>query len=343
MKRVIIIGGGFAGAEIAKNLEEKFDVTLIDSKNYFEFTPGVLRTLIEPPHRSKIQVLHKNYLKKTKIMMDRVKKIEKDKVICKKSQTSFDYLVICSGSKYSPFKEKEIILANRSKELIKYHEKLEHSKKILIIGGGPVGVELASEVCTRYPDKEITLIHAHEKLMERVSKKASDYAQDFLKEHDVKILYNERVEKYENGYYFTNKKNKIKANLAFSCTGITPNSEFLKDSEIIIDKKGFIVVNENLQTSLPNIFAAGDVTNINEEKTAQNAIRQSHVVIKNIKNMEKEKEMEKYISKKTPLVISLGKTNGIFYLEKFVLTGFLPGVLKSLIEKREMLKYKSFF
>ena len=42
MKKLIILGGGFAGAKIAKALENIYDVILIDSKDYFEFTPGIL-------------------------------------------------------------------------------------------------------------------------------------------------------------------------------------------------------------------------------------------------------------------------------------------------------------
>ena len=61
MKSVVIIGGGFAGAYAAKHLENDFNVTLIDGKDYFEFTPSVLRTIVEPTHIKKIQVLHTHY------------------------------------------------------------------------------------------------------------------------------------------------------------------------------------------------------------------------------------------------------------------------------------------
>ena len=67
MKKLVIIGGGFAGSLIAKNCENYFDTTLIDSKDFFEFTPGILRTIVQPSHAKKIQVLHKEYLKKTKV------------------------------------------------------------------------------------------------------------------------------------------------------------------------------------------------------------------------------------------------------------------------------------
>src|SRR3989344_843508 len=101
MKRVLIIGGGFAGSTAARMLEKDFDVTLIDSKDYFEFTPGILRTLLEPKHVEKIQVLHKNYLKKTRIIKGIVESIDRKNVFLGRRKIRYDYLVVCSGSRYS--------------------------------------------------------------------------------------------------------------------------------------------------------------------------------------------------------------------------------------------------
>src|SRR3989338_6062962 len=68
MKTVIVLGGGFAGALAARKLEKYFQVLLIDQKDYFEFTPAVLRTLVEPSHVDKIQVRHSDYLKRTQVI-----------------------------------------------------------------------------------------------------------------------------------------------------------------------------------------------------------------------------------------------------------------------------------
>ena len=55
-KKLVIIGGGFAGSLVARNLEKEFNVTLIDTKPYFEFTPGILRTIVEPDHIKKVVI-----------------------------------------------------------------------------------------------------------------------------------------------------------------------------------------------------------------------------------------------------------------------------------------------
>ncbi len=343
MKRVVIIGGGFAGSYAVRKLEKDFDVTLIDTKDYFEFTPGILRTIVEPNHIKKIQVPHLNYIKRARFILGRVDKINEDYVKVNGNKIKFDYLIISSGSSYNaPFKEKNIILASRARNLQISHKNLETAKNILIIGGGLVGVELAAEICTHYKDKKITMIHAKNKLIERNPKKASKYAEKFLIRNNIKIIYDERVIKINKKTFITNKKNKIKADMAFLCTGITANYEFMKNNfSKYLNEKDQIKVNQYLQLKkYDNIFAAGDINNVNLEKTAQNAIAQAKIIVKNIKTIKENKLLQSYKAKQTPLVISLGKYNGIFSWGKFVFTGIIPGILKTLIEKREMLRFK---
>src|SRR5690606_6407278 len=88
------------------------------------------------------------------------------------------------------------------------------------------------------------------------------------------------------------------------------------------------------------IFIAGDVAGVNEEKLAQNAEKQAKSIIKNIINLEKNELLESYVGSVSPMVISLGKWNGIFIWKKFTLTGIIPGILKGIIEWREMIKLR---
>ena len=78
MKKLVIIGGGFAGSYIARNLQYDMDVTLIDTKDYFEYTPGILKTIINPEHMYQIQKRHSDYLKKAKIVIGEVKEVSKN-------------------------------------------------------------------------------------------------------------------------------------------------------------------------------------------------------------------------------------------------------------------------
>lgn len=344
MKKLVIIGGGFAGAKIAKSLENYFETTLIDDKDYFEFTPGVLRSIIEPEHLKKIQVLHNHYLKKTKVINGCVKKIfQKEIMLDNNYKIEFDYLVISSGSRYNmPFKEKNVVIATRGSHLRNYHNQLSKSNEIVIIGGGIVGVELAGEISWKYPDKKITIIHHGNRLMPRNSEKSANHTEKYLIKKNVKIIYGQKATKKEEKIIITDKGTKINSDMAFLCTGITPNSDFInKDSKILNEKKQ-IKVNEYLQVQgYENIFAGGDITDIKEEKTAQNAEKQGAIITNNIINLDKKNPLIKYKSKSRAMVISLSKYKGIFEYKNFVLTGLIPAFLKSFVEWKTMIRYKS--
>lgn len=343
MKRLIIIGGGFAGAYIAKELEQEFDVTLFDTKDYFEFTPSVLRTLVEPEHIQKIEVLHSRYLKHATIIREAVTRVLSREIIAGKKCYSFDYLVIASGSRYnSPIKEQDIIITMRGQELRNYAHKLDKAKQVLIVGGGVVGTELAAEISEKYPQKEITLVHAQSSLLERNPQKARAYAENFLKKKSATILFNERVTGGKAKRYQTDKNNTLTADLVFLCTGIIPNSEFLeRDLSYSLNQKKFLHVNSYLQLEKhPTIFAAGDINDTKEEKTAQSAEQQAEIVCHNIRALEKKEQLQEYVSTARPMVISLGKWHGIFVYKNFVLRGIIPGFLKRMIEWKTMRRYK---
>ena len=339
MKKIVVIGGGFAGSYIARELQKDFNVVLIDRKDYFEFTPGILRCLVEPEHLKNIQVMHKDYFKGQVIVGD-VTKVFPDYVVVDGEKIYYDYLVICSGSRYSmPFKEEDVAIAGRGEDVVRYYEKLGHARKVLIIGGGIVGVELAGEILWKYPGKKVVLVHSHDRLIQRCNNSASRYAGDYLRKRGVEIIFNERVVSRKKNIFLTNKKREIDAELVFLCTGIKANSELLNGFKGVHDKE-YVKVNEHLQLlGYDNIFVAGDVNNIREEKLAQNAEEQAKIVIENINNLEGGKPLVGYKSKPRIMVISLGKNFGLLVYKDFTFRGRIPCMIKRWVEKRVMKRY----
>lgn len=341
MKSVVIIGGGFAGSYCARQLEDYANVTLIDKKKYFEFTPSILRTLVEPKHRKKIHAKHTDYLRKAKVVVDNVINVTRKQVQTKTKKISFDILIIAAGSRYdAPIKDEKLIIASRSKELEKYSHKLEVAENILIVGGGFVGVELAAEIKSHYPKKNLKIITAADKLLHRSNKATSKAAEKYCKNNDIQVLRCQRVTKMNNDHCMTDKGEKFMCDLGFLCIGFKPNSEPFQNN-FELSARGQLHVDHLLRVKGgSNIFACGDITSIREEKTAQNAEKQAIVVVKNIKQLlESKTPTHQYHSKERPLVISLGK-RGILSYKKFTWYGILPGILKSLIEKIEMNKRK---
>lgn len=107
-KTVVVLGGGFAGATIAKKLdsEKRFSVVLIDQKPFFESTPEVLRTFVETTITeslklvTSITVQHSEYLQRGKFLEATVLEVTPEKVITDSETVFFDYLVIATGSSY---------------------------------------------------------------------------------------------------------------------------------------------------------------------------------------------------------------------------------------------------
>lgn len=101
-KQVVVIGGGYAGTFAAAGMEHDYKVTLIEPKDFFEFTPSRLRSIVEPQHTARIQVEHRNILSKTKIVNDKVVRVSEGVVYteCNPLPIPYDYLIIASGSRY---------------------------------------------------------------------------------------------------------------------------------------------------------------------------------------------------------------------------------------------------
>lgn len=343
MKRVVIVGGGFAGTTVAKKLEKKFHVTLIDTKTYFEYTPGVLRILVESNHLTKIRSEHKNYLKNSKVIIGSVSEVTPNHVLIENKKIPYDYLVLNLGSTYNlPFSEDKIIRPTKGKTLENVSGLVHRANSILLIGGGLVGVELAGELTDKYKDKEIMIAHSKTLLIERNHKRASNYAKKRLEKRGVKLLLDDCIQKNDDGVFTTKRGNVLHPDVTFLCTGIKPNSSNISGIfSKMLNERGHVRVNSSLLVQgFDNIFSAGDVNSIKEEKTAQNAGHQGRVISKNIKNLEEGSTLINYQPKKRIMLISLGKRKGILSCGDFVINGWFPALLKNILEKLIMHSYK---
>lgn len=336
--KLVVLGGGFCGITVAKSLEkhEQIDVTLVDKEAYFEYTPGVLKPVFDSEYVRKIVVPFDDILKESRILCEKIKRVTPENVETESKKIDFDRLVVSTGIDYPIFLEnrKNVFTLASVRDAIALNNALSNAKSVVIVGGGLIGVEIAGEIATKRSDIKVFIIHSKKRLMERNPHEASVYAQNFLEDRGVELILGEKVVENKSGAFVTDKGRSLEADIGIWSTGISWNPSYMENFESsIFSERGALKVDKYLRLrEYPDIFVGGDVTSIEEEKTAQNAKLHSEAIVKNLKRELEGDSLVPYRSKKRPMVISLGDRNGILVYDNIVLSGVLPGLLKWIVQ-----------
>ncbi|NIQ07930.1 MAG: FAD-dependent oxidoreductase [Candidatus Korarchaeota archaeon] len=336
--KVLILGGGFCGASVAKVLQRdpRLQVTLIDKTPYFEYSGSVPKLLTQPGYVKKLILPYERFLKQTKLVTGEVTTVTPTFVETPQHSYGFDLLVISLGVDYPIYVENKhnVFTVAKCTDVLKRYEHITAAEHILIVGGGITGTEVAGELATHYPAKKVCLIEADNRLLSRSPPRASFLAQQFLQKHGVDLLLGEKVVKHQNDSYVTNTGVTRKADVCIWCTGITPNPDYMRQfPDTIYAKNCALNLNDYLQLQgFPNIFVGGDITALDEEKTAHNAVDHARVISQNIRRTLADRPLRKYTIDPEPLFVSLGNRKALYIGENWAVTGFVPSLLKQSIE-----------
>eukprot|EP01104_Vermistella_antarctica_P011653 TRINITY_DN3278_c0_g1_i1.p1 TRINITY_DN3278_c0_g1~~TRINITY_DN3278_c0_g1_i1.p1 ORF type:complete len:492 (+),score=79.16 TRINITY_DN3278_c0_g1_i1:187-1662(+) len=350
--RCVIIGGGFAGSTCAKLLQTSFDVTLIDSKPFFENAVAYPELISRPDHAPSIRIYHNQYLKRGMSIPDRVTAVhhtpERKVVLATGEEVPYDYLIIATGSYYEygnlfPHDNERVVNALDTRELVMVSQKLHTAHRVAVVGGGSVGIEMAGEVCEGFPNVEVLFFSSREVFLERTVPAAHNLiTKHFSKYPNCKILLGEKV-RCESGEgdgpltLTTSSGKTFECDYVFPCIGFKPRTQFLAQNlGTIVDDGGFVKVNEHLQVDgYPDIFAVGDITNVKEEKMAQYAEAQAEVCAKNLIKVLKQRGETLSCYKPadtTTMIVTMGPKSAMLVRGSTVLTkGALASKLKELV------------
>lgn len=147
------------------------------------------------------------------------------------------------------------------------HQKIKASNTILIVGGGPTGVELAGEIAVDFPDKKVIIVHRGPRLLEFIGHKASRKALDWLTSKKVEVILEQSVNlsSVSDGVYQTSGGETFTADCHFDCTGKPMGSSWLRETVLMnsLDIRGRLMVDENLRVKgQTNVFGIGDITDL---------------------------------------------------------------------------------
>ncbi|CAG8650225.1 6833_t:CDS:2 [Dentiscutata heterogama] len=332
---IVIVGGGYGGIAVATKLElalyKTHQIILIERKTHFYHAIGGLRTIVEDGFEQKVMIPYDNLFKYGgKVVHATVTTIHKNEVIVDTetewgNRIPFKYLIIATGSNHS--KPAKMSANNKEEsiaEIIAQRETVKNAKKILIIGGGPVGIELAGEIASVYHDKEVTLTHSEDHLLtDKFPKKMTDLLAKQLRELNVKLIFGEKVILPSSGIgdglspltLGTDKGTQIESDVQFVAFGAKPNTEVVKtlDQSLIEQHTTLVKVKPTLQLEHDNyahIFALGDVTNIKETKLAYRANLHADVVNKNIIALINNNKLVGYSPGAEVMFVPIGKDKG---------------------------------
>jgi NADH dehydrogenase FAD-containing subunit len=160
VKRIIVVGGGYAGTAVARALDAKFDVVLVEPREAFVHNVAAIRALVEPDLVDKIILPYDHLLKRGKVIRDRVSTVTEGAVtLVSGAQISGDYVVLATGSTYAqPFKPVTDAMADFRAASAATQAGIKAAESIAIVGAGAVGVELAGEIAAKLKGKKITLV-----------------------------------------------------------------------------------------------------------------------------------------------------------------------------------------
>jgi NADH dehydrogenase FAD-containing subunit len=323
--KILIIGGGFAGARTAQELAKAGfeNVTLIDRKDYFEVTYSTLRTVVQPEMGGRARISYEDFIKCAFRRSEVTELQARSATLSNGTSVPFDIAVVATGSSYHTFpiakSQDATTMAERAQEFTAEHESLKVASKVLIIGGGPVGVEFAGEIADHFPEKTVTLAEGSDRLLGALKPKASRIAEKQLKSLGVKIIYSTRLSQEDEAYR--------NADVVYMCVGQTANTHLMKANFASkLDRAGRIKVDDKLRMEgSENIFAIGDCANAPGVKLGYLADIQGALIAKNLAAAAKGKGMKSY--KLLPMValVPIGLKKGLVQMPGIVTT-FRPMV-----------------
>ena len=320
---VVVVGGGYGGIRVAKALDETSDVVLVEPKDAFMHNIAALRALVDPSWLPRIFFPYEGLLANGRVVRDRAVLVDPHRVVTAAGEEiDADYIVLATGSSY-PFPAKtDLVDTDHAQEQVREtHRALASADRVLLLGAGPVGIELAGEIRHAWPDKSIVLLDFADKVL------GGPYLPQ-LKAELLRQLVGSRIEvllgsplrqapptepgELATFTVTTEAGVEVTADIWFRCYGVVPNSDYLGKALAPARRAdGFIDVTRTLQvTGQTTVFALGDLSTA-DAKMAGFAGRQAAIVADNINALAQGKtDLAEYQSMGVAIAVPIGPVGG---------------------------------
>ena len=318
MKKICILGSGYAGLFCASNLlsdksyKNKFEITVIDKNSYHQLLQQIhlVCSGIKKPEEISFSIsdLLKDEIKFFKDIVVQVNFHKQNVLTASNTKYEFDYLIIALGATNSYFEiegAKEFSQSFRSlDDAIELQKKIQQKKhkNIVICGGGATGISLAGALSEKINKKNIKIIivEAQSDILSGWNRNLVKTIKVFLENKNVDLITNNPIKEVKPSSVLLTDGKIIQDCLSIWTAGVK-GCDLSTIPEIKRTHSNRIIVNKFSQIdSYENIFAIGDISAFslangqNSPQLAQFAVRQAKNVAKNILKIENEEKMMEF-------------------------------------------------
>ena len=282
-KKVLIVGGVAGGASAAtrlRRLDENLEIIIFEKGEYVSFAncglPYHIGEVIKDRDKLLVQTpksLEDRFNIDVRVSSEVTSVDTKNKKVIVNSkekgiyEESYDYLILSPGGKairpnIDGIKSKRIHTLKTINDMDKIKKEIDSGKvkKAIVIGGGYIGIEACENLKKREID--VTLVEGAPSILAPFDSEISTILEQEMEDMGINIILNTIATSFidkENSIDVSLKNGEIiNGDLIILAIGVTPDVGFLKNSGLEFGSKGYILVNELLETNKKNVYAIGD-------------------------------------------------------------------------------------
>jgi apoptosis-inducing factor 2 len=324
VKRIVIIGGGYAGTMLARALDAIAEIVMVEPREAFVHNVAAIRAIVDSSLLDRIVIPYDRLLKRGRIIRDRAVGIDGNAVrLAANGAVEGDIVVAATGSSYAqPFKPAGDRMSDFRTASLAAHEALKAARSVAIVGAGAVGTELAGEIAAGMHGKRVTLVSATASLFPDFPPKLGKRLEAELKRLGVALRMGVMAHGLSNtdrpghGPLQLSDGTSLDADLVFPVIGSKPVGDVLRSLPGAgFDPAGRVLVDGWLRPAArANLFALGDAAATGEMMTIVAVTRQAPWLARTITAMIAGKRIEdlpRYTPwPAPPILIPLGPRRG---------------------------------